>query len=78
VVARLVEAGVRPDQAVLYSDAFVEFHDASRNIAEHGAIVQHPRTGNPMENPYLRVRDAAAKRLQAFSGKTAIEGAKLW
>ena len=78
VVARLVAAGVRRDQATLYADAFCEFHEAAGNITTHGAIVQHPRTANPIENPYLRVRDAAAKRLAAFSGRTAIEGAKLW
>jgi len=78
VVARLVAAGVRADQGVLYADAFCEFHEAAANIATHGAIVQHPRTANPIENPYLKVRDAAAKRLAAFGGKTAAAGSQLW
>jgi phage terminase small subunit len=52
-------------QAVsLYADAFCEYRAAMRNIAEHGAIVLHPRTGAPVDNPFLKVRDAARKALQ--------------
>jgi phage terminase small subunit len=66
VVAALVEAGTRRDLAVQYADAFLEYREASKNISEHGAIVQHPRTSNPIENPYLVVRDRALKKLQSM------------
>jgi phage terminase small subunit len=76
VVAALVEAGTRRDLAVQYADAFAEYREASKNISEHGAIVQHPRTSNPIENPYLVVRDRALRKLQ---GMVNVKGsASLW
>lgn len=75
IVDRLVTAGARRDVAVQYADAFIEYRDASANIDEHGAIVQHPRTSNPIENPYLQVRDRALKKLQAMRG---VNAAGLW
>lgn len=32
------------------------YREASANIAREGAIVFHPRTGTPMDNPYLKVQ----------------------
>jgi hypothetical protein len=29
-------------------------------------IVTHPRNGNPIENPYLAIRDRAARKLEAL------------
>ena len=76
VVAALVEAGTRRDLAVQYADAFLEYREASKNIAEHGSIVQHPRTSNPIENPYLPVRDRALRKLQNMR---TVKGAEaLW
>ena len=75
VVEALVAAGTRKDLAVMYGDAFLEYREASRNISEHGAIVQHPRTSNPIENPYLVVRDRALRKLQ---GMVNVKAAFLW
>ena len=76
IVATLVQAGTRRDLAVQYADAFCEYREASKNIAEHGSIVQHPRTSNPIENPYLVVRDRALRKLQ---GMVNVKGAEaLW
>ena len=36
---------------------------ASENIAKNGLIVSHPRTGAPLTNPYVPIRDAALKKL---------------
>lgn len=66
IVEQLVEQGTRRDLAVQYVDAFCEYREASKNISEHGSIVQHPRTSNPIENPYLVVRDRALKKLQTM------------
>lgn len=66
VKAGLVERGERPDVAEAYASAFCEYRQAAANIGEHGAIVQHPRTGNPISNPYLPIRDAALSRLLAL------------
>ncbi len=47
----------------IYADAFVEYLDAQRNIDTHGAIVFHPRTGAPIENPYTKTRDTASSKM---------------
>jgi hypothetical protein len=61
IIAALVENGMGRDRATLYCDSFLEYREATANFTEHGTIVQHPRTGNPIENRYLAIRDRAAK-----------------
>ena len=63
VVGLLVQAGNPADRAIQYADAYLEYREASANLAEFGAVVSHPRTGNPVENPYLKVRDGALRKL---------------
>ena len=48
---------------VMYADAFCEYRTAQKNIAENGTIVFHPRTGAPISNPYMVIRDAASSRM---------------
>jgi phage terminase small subunit len=43
----------------VFADALRTYHEASANIRKHGAIVMHPRTGAPLENPYLKVQEKA-------------------
>ena len=50
---------VKAADLVMYADAFVEYQAAQKNIGEHGSIVFHPRTGSPIDNPYVRARDRA-------------------
>lgn len=59
---------------VIYADYFMSYRAAVANIAEHGDIVLHPRTGQPFENPYCAVRDKAALALR----KIAVEVGCLW
>lgn len=40
----------------IYADALQAYHEASINIRKNGTIVFHPRTGAPIENPYLKVQ----------------------
>lgn len=47
------------DMIRIYASAFRDYQQAEANIAEHGTIVYHPRTGAPIENPYLKVRSGA-------------------
>lgn len=47
----------------IYADYFAEYKEAIKNIEEVGAIVLHPRTGSPVENPYRKIRDNAALML---------------
>jgi phage terminase small subunit len=71
IIFRLVDAGARVADATMYADLFLEYREAAENIREHGVIVQHPRTRNPIENPYLKRRDIARKHLQAMRMKSA-------
>lgn len=66
IVAQLVEHGHRKDLAVQYVDAFLEYAEASKNINEHGVVVLHPRTSNPITNPYVEIRDRALRKLQSM------------
>lgn len=40
----------------IFADALRTYHEASLNVAKNGAICSHPRTGAPIENPYLKIR----------------------
>lgn len=75
VIEALVSQGARRDRANQYADCFLEYQEATRNIDEHGTIVSHPRTGNPIENPYLAIRDRALRKLQSMKG---INSEGLW
>ena len=75
LIAALVERKVPRDQACQYADAFLEYQTATESIAKHGVIVSHPRTGAPLTNPYLVVRDGALKKLQNMRN---VPAAFLW
>jgi phage terminase small subunit len=68
VIEALVSRGAKRDKAVWYADVYLEYQEATRNIQEHGTIVQHPRTGNPVENPYLSIRERALRKLMSIRG----------
>jgi phage terminase small subunit len=40
----------------VFADALAVYDEAARNVREHGAIVMHPRTGTPIQNPYLKIQ----------------------
>lgn len=75
VVAQLLANGNRPDAAHLYADAFCEYHEAMENIRRNGAVCANPRTGAPIDNPYLKVRDRARLQLRRMSG---VDTTGLW
>lgn len=66
LIEQLVSRGVPKGRASIYADAFLAYREAQANIQEHGIIVAHPRTGNPITNPYLDIRDRAARRLESM------------
>lgn len=76
IIAKLEEANPQAprDRVVMYADCYLEYSEATRNIDQHGAIVANPRTGAPMENPYLKVRDKAFAKLR----KIRLNTADLW
>lgn len=63
IIKALIRAGATRDRANIYADAYLEYKQATENIDQHGLIVLHPRTGNPIENPYLPIRRAAGRTL---------------
>jgi len=65
VVAALYRASpsARPDKVAMYADVFADYRAAQKNIEENGAVVLHPRTQAPIDNPFLKVREAARKTL---------------
>jgi phage terminase small subunit len=57
-----------------YAAVFVTWAAAQRNIDKNGAIVLHPKTGAPIENPHLAVRERAMRQLDKLGGR---RGARL-
>lgn len=64
IIDELVRRHESKARATIYADAFLEYQEASANIQKNGTIVQHPRTSNPIENPYLVLRDRAGRKLE--------------
>lgn len=58
IVAELQQDNPRARLADLqvYANALRIYREASANIEENGAICSHPRTGTPIDNPYLKVQ----------------------
>ncbi len=54
------------DRAAQYADAYLTYQEAADNITPNGAIVAHPRTGAPLVNPNLRIRNDAYRILRTF------------
>ena len=52
------------DVVTMYADCFMDYKEAADNIAKNGNIVAHPRTGSPIENPYIKVKAAAMNQLR--------------
>lgn len=51
---------------MVYADALTVYHEASANIKRNGAVCSHPRTGSPIENPYLKVAEKQGAILAKF------------
>lgn len=54
----------RVDDVEMYAHQFLTYLEAAQNIAQNGTICAHPRTAQPMENPYVKVRTAAQSSMQ--------------
>jgi phage terminase small subunit len=70
----------QPDDVALYLEAYLEYQKAAANIAEHGPIIIHPRSGAPIDNPYCRVRSAAVESMRKVlkRNKTLTNVTGLW
>lgn len=47
-----------------YAHQLVTYYEASVSVLALGAVVAHPRTAAPMENPHLKVRAQALSAMQ--------------
>jgi phage terminase small subunit len=77
VLSILAKAKLSRQRAVLYADAFLEYREAQQNIEKNGSIVADPRTGAPVSNPYLTIRDKAFARLEQMH-KCGVNADALW
>lgn len=77
IIALLTDSRTRPEKAALYADAYLEYRLAQDNITRDGPIVADPRTGAPIPNPYIPVRDKAFSRLEHLH-KAGVRPIGLW
>ena len=49
---------------LIYVDALIDYLEAQANVDERGTVVPHPKSGAPIDNPYLRVRSNAARTIR--------------
>lgn len=57
----------RADEVAMYADCFMDYSEAQANIEKNGNIVMHPRTGSPIENPYIKVKASAMNQLRKIA-----------
>jgi hypothetical protein len=62
------------DRVIIYVDSFFMYREACANIEKNGALVAHPRTGAPIDNPYLKVRKMASDVIM----KTRLNVGNIW
>jgi phage terminase small subunit len=67
---REINPGRQTDKLVMYVDAYMDYQEAADNIRENGAVVAHPKTGAPFDNPYLKVRQQMLVTLQKMNLNT--------
>jgi phage terminase small subunit len=68
-------ARAKPSDIEMYAQQFHSYLEAAENIQQNGTIVSHPRTGQPMENPYVKIRTGAELNLKKFG---RLNTNKLW
>lgn len=60
----------------MYAEAWAIHRAASANVRENGPLCAHPRTGAPMENPYLAIAASQLRVMQAL--KRVSKTDRLW
>lgn len=73
-ILRKSNPGAELGRLTFYVDRFLDYQAAQANIEEHGAIVLHPRTGAPIDNPYLKIRDSVGRELE----RSHLDSSELW
>jgi phage terminase small subunit len=64
-------AADNPDASLLdlrvFSDALLNYFEATENLQKNGVIVANSRTGEPFENPYLKIQERSGAILRKFT-----------
>lgn len=60
----------------MYADYFFDYQEAQENITKNGTIVAHPRTGSPIENPYVKIKATCVAQLMKIGA--ALKVNVLW
>lgn len=75
-ILRKDNPGARADEIAIYTDSWLDYIEAEKNIRENGNIVMHPRTGSPIENPYIKIKALAASSMQKIKKIKRVD--RLW
>jgi hypothetical protein len=65
-ILKRLNPDIHADELDVYLDALNLYREASANIAKNGAVTGHPKTGAPITNPYLPIRDLVSKQIVRF------------
>jgi len=63
------------DEIEIYAAALTNFCEAEENVRNYGIIIAHPRTGVPMDNPYLKIMDTSSRQMLACKRIRHTQGA---
>lgn len=55
--------GVQQVELEVFVDTLLIYRQARENVKANGSIVLHPRTSQPIENPYLKVQQSSGALL---------------
>lgn len=75
-ILRRDNPSARADDVSMYADCFLDYREAADNITKNGNIVAHPRTGTPIENPYIKVKASAMNQLRKITRVKRVDA--LW
>lgn len=65
---------INKTKIIVFVDAALTYSESTKNITKNGVIVAHPRTGAPIDNPYLKSRKMAGDTIS----KIKLNDAGLW
>lgn len=70
IIEQLVQLNPKAklDRLTIYADSYLDYQEATKNILDHGNIVAHPRTGQPIDNPYIKIKARATAVLRKIGG----------
>lgn len=65
--------GARRVNLLVYANALESYFEALINIKDNGVICSHPRTGVPIDNPYLKIQERQGAVLTKMTKEARIK-----